>query len=451
MIDRAAATIRAQLVAGEELLWTGAPRSGLWARPGMFWGVVVSPVLTYIWIVNFAANPAGGFSALPIVGVVYLAFMVGFVYDVARRRGASYGLSDRRAISVYWLLGMRVESANLDLVADVTVAKRPDGSGTITFGFPPEYRRGFGFDSAFGDWPLTGPLVFDMIENAGVVAAKIETARAERREKRWRAAAVYSAPSLASSGNIKIAYLDAGIGDPIVFLHGVGATKRCWAMQMSTLARKFRCIALDYRGYGESDLPPLESISREAYARDVAAVMDAAAVDRAVLCGNSLGGVVALEFYKQFPKRVESLVLVDSFAYYPGGAESIPDRIKTLDELGIEQFAVSRSAALFGPDAPAWLVESARADLASIPLPVYKASTRVTWSGDYRDLLPKVGVAALVLWGEYDTKIAPRALSEELARCIPACSDVTDVPRAGHIPQMENPLAFNALLADFLS
>jgi pimeloyl-ACP methyl ester carboxylesterase len=158
-----------------------------------------------------------------------------------------------------------------------------------------------------------------------------------------------------------------------------------------------------------------------------------------------------LEFYKQFPHRVESLVLVDSFAFYPGGAESIPDRIKTLDDLGIEKFAETRSPALFAPNAPGWLVERARADLASIPLEVYKASTRVTWTGDYRDLLPKIDVGALVLWGEFDTKIAPRALSEELALGSPACGDMTVVPRAGHIPQMDAPHAFNLLLADFLS
>jgi pimeloyl-ACP methyl ester carboxylesterase len=254
----------------------------------------------------------------------------------------------------------------------------------------------------------------------------------------------------ASSGSLKIAYVDAGNGDPIVFLHGVGATKRCWIDQIAGLLTKFRCIALDYRGYGDSDVPPIESISREAYAKDVAAVMDAAGIDKAVLCGNSLGGVVALEFYKQFPQRVESLILVDSFAFYPGGAESMPDRIRTLDELGIEKFAETRSKALFAPDAPAWLVERARADLASIPLEVYKASTRVTWSGDYRDLLPKINVGALVVWGEFDTNIAPRALSEELARVIPACGDVTEIQKAGHLPQMESPHVFNLLLADYL-
>jgi 3-oxoadipate enol-lactonase len=272
----------------------------------------------------------------------------------------------------------------------------------------------------------------------------------DRAEPTWQAPETRLPTAFAKSGDIKIAYVDAGNGDPIVFLHGVGATKRCWALQMRALSPTFRCIALDYRGYGESDVPPLESISREANARDVAAVMDAAGIDKAVLCGNSLGGVVALEFYKQTPERVKSLILVDSFAYYPGGIENMPERIKTLDDLGIEKFAETRSRALFGPDAQASLVERARADLASIPLEVYKASTRATWTGDYRALLPKIDIAAIVIWGEHDTKIAPRPLSEELARDIPACDGVSEIPGAGHIPQMENPIAFNAVVADFL-
>ncbi len=233
-------------------------------------------------------------------------------------------------------------------------------------------------------------------------------------------------------------------------MHGVGATSRSWTEQIESLSNSYRCLALDYRGYGGSDVPDPGMISREAYARDVAAVMDAAGIDGAVLCGNSLGGVVALEFYRSNPHRVRKLVLVDSFAYFPGGAESIPDRIKTLDDLGLEEFAATRAPRLFAPDAPHALVARAQMDMLSIPLEIYKASTRVTWSGDYRDLLPRIEVKTLVVWGEYDA-VAPRGLSDELARDIPGCENVAVVAGAGHLPQMENPTAFDALLSDFLS
>src|SRR2546427_8739532 len=99
---------------------------------------------------------------------------------------------------------------------------------------------------------------------------------------------------VATSDGLRIAYAEAGTGPPIVFLHGVGATKRSWAAQLAMLAQRFRCIAIDYRGYGESDVPPDTSlakdargpkgISRSAYARDVIAVLDAAGIESAHLC-----------------------------------------------------------------------------------------------------------------------------------------------------------------------
>ena len=264
----------------------------------------------------------------------------------------------------------------------------------------------------------------------------------------------------AKSDGLSIAYIDEGSGPPIVFLHGVGATKKMWAPQIEMLSERFRCIALDYRGYGESEVPPEKSlvadardakaISRAAYARDVVAVLDAAGIESAHLCGCSLGGVVALETYDAKPARVKSLTLVDTFAFYPDGSTSIDERIANLDKLGIEEFAKTRAPGIHKPDAPKELVTRSVADMASIPLAVYKASTRATWTGDYRALLPRIGVPAEVFWGELDTSIAPHDLSEELANGIPTCSGVVRVPHAGHVANLDNPEFFNLALEAFV-
>jgi len=264
----------------------------------------------------------------------------------------------------------------------------------------------------------------------------------------------------ATSDGLRIAYIDEGSGPPIVFLHGVGATKRMWAPQIAMLSERFRCIALDYRGYGESETPPESSltadardakaISRAAYARDVIAVLDAEDIQTAHICGCSLGGVVALETYDAKPARVKSLALVDTFAFYPGGVASIDERIANLDKLGIKEFAKTRAPGIHKPDAPKELVDGSVADMASIPLSVYKASTRATWTGDYRALLSRVSVPAEVFWGELDTTIAPHELSEELANGIPTCSGVVRVPHAGHVSNLDNPEFFNLALEAFL-
>lgn len=262
------------------------------------------------------------------------------------------------------------------------------------------------------------------------------------------------------SDGLSIAYIDEGSGPPIVFLHGVGATKKMWAPQIEMLSERFRCIALDYRGYGESEVPPERSlaadardakaISRAAYARDVMAVLDAERIDAAHVCGCSLGGVVALEAYDAKPARVKSLALVDTFAFYPGGVASIDERIANLDRLGIAEFAKTRGPGIHKPDAPKDLVDSSIADMSSIPLAVYKASTNATWTGDYRSLLPRIGIPAEVFWGELDTSIAPHELSEELANGIPTCSGVVRVPHAGHVANLDNPDFFNLALEAFI-
>ena len=266
--------------------------------------------------------------------------------------------------------------------------------------------------------------------------------------------------AFAKSDGLRIAYRAEGSGPPIVFLHGVGATKKMWAPQTGALSERFRCIALDYRGYGESEVPPerslapdardAKSISRGAYARDVIAVLDAEGIDAAHVCGCSLGGVVALEAYDAKPARVKSLALVDTFAFYPGGAASIDERIANLDRLGIAEFAKTRGPGIHKPDAPDALVKASIADMASIPLAVYKASTRATWTGDYRALLSRIAVPAEVFWGELDTTIAPHELSEELANAIPTCSGVVRVPHAGHVSNLDNPEFFNLALEAFV-
>lgn len=230
---------------------------------------------------------------------------------------------------------------------------------------------------------------------------------------------------------------------------------------MLALAPTMHCIALDYRGYGRSDVPPdpallpdaadPQSISRSAFARDVFAVLDHCGLATAHLCGCSLGGVVALECYARASERVRSLILVDTFAYYPGGVGSLDERIQTLERMGIEDFARSRAPKVLHPQATADRVEFVRSQMSSIPLDVYKAATRATWAGDYRELVPRIEVPVLVMWGEKDTTIAPYERSAEIAYSLREPGKVTVVPHAGHLPNVDNPEFFNHALTEFIA
>src|SRR6476469_9409765 len=105
---------------------------------------------------------------------------------------------------------------------------------------------------------------------------------------------------------------------PIVFLHGVGSDKSVWAPQLVHFGRSRRAVAFDYPGYCDSDPAP-EGASRDDYAKAILAAMDALAIDRAHVCGLSLGGVISIALHSLAADRCASLILADSFAVHPDG------------------------------------------------------------------------------------------------------------------------------------
>ncbi|HEU4835827.1 MAG TPA: alpha/beta fold hydrolase, partial [Pyrinomonadaceae bacterium] len=113
--------------------------------------------------------------------------------------------------------------------------------------------------------------------------------------------------------NIKLAYMDTGAGRPIVLIHGYPFNRSLWTEQIPALSNSNRIIAPDLRGFGDSDASPDVSTMNR-LAADVAALMDHLEIPRATIGGLSMGGYVALAFYKQFPSRVRALVLADTRA-----------------------------------------------------------------------------------------------------------------------------------------
>ena len=107
---------------------------------------------------------------------------------------------------------------------------------------------------------------------------------------------------------IRLYYEEAGSGTPLVFVHEFGGSYRSWEPQMRHFSRRHRCIAFAARGYPPSDVPAsVELYSQLRAVRDIAAVMDAAEVDRAHIVGLSMGGFATLHFGLDLGKRVAEL------------------------------------------------------------------------------------------------------------------------------------------------
>lgn len=251
----------------------------------------------------------------------------------------------------------------------------------------------------------------------------------------------------ASDGAAAGARIAGDAGSALVFVHGVGSTASIWDAQLRHFGPHYRCAAIELRGNGVPKPEPDPSlITREGYARDVLAVADALGFERFTIVGCSLGGVVAFELWKNVPERIESMVIVGSFAAYPnarGYADGVKAAVREAGDMAV--FARARAAKLGLP--PQRTAETV--DQMSVKtVPSYLAATEATWTGDYTALLGSIDVPVLVAVGERDA-IAPLALSEAIVQAIPGARlDV--VPDAGHVANADNPAAFDALVDAFL-
>jgi 3-oxoadipate enol-lactonase len=106
----------------------------------------------------------------------------------------------------------------------------------------------------------------------------------------------------------KLYWDEQGSGEPLLLIMGLSYPSNMWHRSRPILAERFRTIALDNRGVGQSDAPP-GVYSIRLMASDAAAVLDAAGIESAHVFGVSMGGMIAQEFALQYPRRVRSLIL----------------------------------------------------------------------------------------------------------------------------------------------
>lgn len=250
------------------------------------------------------------------------------------------------------------------------------------------------------------------------------------------------------SKTIATARASGSSAEAILFVHGVGSTAAIWDYQLGDLCDAYRCLAVELRGNGvpKPEAPP-EQITREGYVDDVLAVADAAGARQFHFVGCSLGGVVGFELWKRAPHRVRSLTFVGSFAWYPDATAYVESVIASVRAAGtMERFAHERAKKLGMP--PGRRTDETIEQMACKTVASYIAATYATWTGEYRELLPKITVPALVICGERDA-VAPPPFSEEIAGRIPGAR-LEILPNAGHVTNADAPDRFNELLRAFL-
>ena len=253
-------------------------------------------------------------------------------------------------------------------------------------------------------------------------------------------------PRVATSLGSSIGYTEAGSGNatPIVFLHGVGSDKSVWHPQLEHFGRERRAIAFDYPGYGDSDPAP-DGTTRDDYAEAVHAALHALDVERAHICGLSLGGVVAIALADAVPNHCASLILADTFASHPDG-HAIYERALAVTDL--HALAEARVAVLLAQPAEPAVRREVVETMAKVTPAAYRIGAEAVWLADQGERAHDINVSTLVLCGSEDV-VTPPTLSLALAELIPGARTKL-IDGAGHLSNLERPEAFNAIVGSFV-
>jgi pimeloyl-ACP methyl ester carboxylesterase len=260
----------------------------------------------------------------------------------------------------------------------------------------------------------------------------------------------------------EVNYVDIGKGEPVLFVHGLAGCWRNWLENIPHFAENHRVLAPDLPGFGDSPSPNWD-ISMPAYGRMLHDFCERLGVERvAALVGNSMGGFVSTEVVIQRPERFDRLVLVSaagiSFAELKGRrtqalARSIEAAAPFL--AGDRRFLLTRPMGrqlTFGGlmRAPAklrpeLLAEQARPGLSA---PGFADAMIAIAGYDTRERLPEIEIPTLVVWGLND-RIVPVEAALAYHRLIPR-SRLEIFERTGHVPMLERPARFNALVDEFI-
>ena len=284
---------------------------------------------------------------------------------------------------------------------------------------------------------------------------------ADLKFEEFRAAVPHaSASRFAEVNGVRVHYQEQGTGEALVLIHGNNSSAYSWTDVFDELAKEFHVVALDLKGFGFTAKPEGD-YGVETQAALVIGLLDQLKLERATLCGSSMGGGVALAVAVNYPQRVRSLVLVDSAAFtearstaalapayvrwpYIGGA--VTALALTSDSIvrdGLRKSFYDESK-----------VTAARVEAYYRPLQTRGGQRAARLVRDQRDYsriensLDKIRQPALIIWGAQDRLILledGRRLHSKLAN-----SQLSVFDHCGHLPQEEMPERFAREVLSFM-
>lgn len=255
--------------------------------------------------------------------------------------------------------------------------------------------------------------------------------------------------------DFNLSYDDVGEGsNTIICLHGYPFDKTMWQEQLDFLKSSNRIIACDIRGFGKS-IDEASQLSIELFTDDLIAFMDKLKIDKAIVCGLSMGGYIALNALKRFPDRFEALILCDTQCI-ADTAEAKEKRYKKIDEInlnGATEFNEGFVKSVFHKDSLSNkkdLVEKLRSVVfVNSKHIITMGLTALAERSETCSTLNSISIPTLIICGRED-EVTPLAQSEFMNSNIKG-SILRVIDNAGHVSNLEQPNEFNKHLLDFLT
>jgi pimeloyl-ACP methyl ester carboxylesterase len=265
----------------------------------------------------------------------------------------------------------------------------------------------------------------------------------------------------------RVSTLTMGSGPDVLLLHGLGGTKASFFDTAAALSRSYRVHAIDFPGFGSSSKPATAPYSARYFADTVVALMDAMAIERAHLVGNSMGGRVALEVGLRSPERVGALgLLCPAVAFVHRGLHPLVRLLRP--ELGLLPHRFRRATVakqFWSLFADHDLVDPSMADIAVDEFQRIYGSAGARYAflsaarniylerpfgrGGFYPRLAELERPALFMWGSHD-KLVPVGFKRHVGEWLPQAEQIV-LEGCGHVPQVERPEQTNGLLSRFFA
>jgi 3-oxoadipate enol-lactonase len=251
---------------------------------------------------------------------------------------------------------------------------------------------------------------------------------------------------------LEIHHETQGEGPPIAFVHGLGATSNVWHAQRITLSKYYQVIIYDRSGSGRSQ-KSRTGYSVDAWADELAGLLDSLAIPSAVVVGHSLGSMVAQRFASKYADRTKAVVLAGGEAEFgPDGQKALTERAQLIEAEGLIAVADRWLAAVLSS-----ATREANPALAGMVRDMFLSNDAATYAqhclalrdGAVRSDHQKIFCPTLLTVGDQDL-VTPLSWQRQIAAGI-RNSQIRIIPNTAHMTMLETPAVFNTVLMDFLA